>query len=43
VEFIGVPTDTLISLAEEICRVFEQESVLVKSYAEDKIFFVNAE
>lgn len=43
VEFIGVPTDTLINLAEEICKAFEQESVLVKSYTEDKIFFVNAD
>ena len=43
VEFIGVSTETLISIAEEICKVFEQESVLVKSYTEDKIFFVNAD
>lgn len=41
VEFLNISTDTLISIAEEICREFLQESVLVKCYEDNRIVFVN--
>lgn len=44
VEIIGVSDDTLIEIAEELCRVFNQETVLVKTYSEkNRIFFVNGD
>ena len=44
VEIIGVPDDTLIKIAEELCRAFNQETVLVKSYSErNRILFVNGD
>jgi hypothetical protein len=43
VEIVGVDTNTLIEIAEEICREFEQETVLVKDYNNKKILFVNGE
>lgn len=43
VEIVGVDTNTLIEIAEEICREFEQETVLVKDYNNRKILFVNGE
>lgn len=41
VEIVGVSTDKLIDVAEELCNLFEQESVLVKDYTTGKILFVN--
>lgn len=43
VELLGVDTKTLIKFAEEICRTFKQESVLVKDYANNKIYFVDGD
>lgn len=44
VEIIGVSEDTLIQIAEELCRAFDQETVLVKSYSErNRILFVNGD
>lgn len=44
VEIIGVSEDTLIEIAEELCRAFDQETVLVKSYsARNRIMFVNGD
>lgn len=43
VEIVGVDTNTLIEIAEEICREFEQETVLVKDYNNRKILFVNGD
>lgn len=44
VEIIGVSDDTLIEIAEELCREFDQETVLVKIYSErNRILFVNGE
>jgi hypothetical protein len=43
VEVVGIDTETLISLAEDICREFDQESVLVKDYNNKKILFVNGD
>ena len=43
VEVVGVTTDTLISLAEDICREFDQETVMVKDYNNKTILFVNGD
>lgn len=44
VEIIGVSDDTLITIAEELCRAFNQETVLVKTYSErNRILFVNGD
>ena len=43
VEVVGIDTETLISLAEDICREFGQESVMVKDYNNKKILFVNGD
>ena len=40
VELLNVSIDTIISFAEELCREFSQETVLVKLYGEDRILFV---
>ena len=41
VEIVGVPVDTLIDIATELAREFDQESVLVKDYSGGRIIFVN--
>ncbi len=41
VEMIGIETSQLISIAEEMCAEFQQESVLVKDYSSDRILLVN--
>ena len=43
VEIVGVSDDTLISIAEEICRKFDQETVLVKEYSNNRLLFVNGD
>lgn len=44
VEIIGVTDEVLIKIAEELCREFDQETVLVKTYSEkNRIFFVNGD
>lgn len=43
VEIIGVDTDKLISIAEELCNLFVQETVLVKDYTTGNIMFVNGD
>ena len=43
VEIVGIDFDTLISVAEDLCRDFIQQSVLVKSYDTGHIYFVNPE
>lgn len=40
VEVIGVDSDILQSIAEDVCLEFSQESVLVKDYQRDKIYIV---
>lgn len=40
-EIIGVKSDKLISIAEDICRDFNQESVLLKDNNNGRILFVN--
>lgn len=43
VEIIGVSDDVLIQIAEEICKQFDQETVLVKEYSNNRVLFVNGE
>ena len=43
VELIYTPIEEVIKVAEELCRQFDQESVLVKDYANNKILFVDGE
>lgn len=40
VELLNVSIDTIISFAEELCKEFSHEIVLVKLYGEDRILFV---
>lgn len=40
IEIIGINSYTLIQFAEEICKEFKQESVLVKDNTTNKIYFV---
>lgn len=39
-EVIGVDTNTLIKIAEELCESFDQESALVKDYSTGNVMFV---
>lgn len=43
VEIIGTGSNELLNIAEELCIMFLQESVLVKDYSTNKVFLVNAE
>ena len=44
VEIIGVSDEKLQKIAEEICRAFNQETVLVKTYfKKNRVFFVNSD
>ena len=38
VEIIGIDSDTLLKVAEDIAAEFDQETVLVKDYQEDRIY-----
>ena len=40
VEIIGITTDVLNKVAEDMAKEFRQETVLVKNYEEDKIYLV---
>ena len=40
IEIIGVPTDELIKIAEDLCSEFNQESVLLKNYNDNKVLFI---
>lgn len=39
-EVIGVDSSTLMAIAEDICKLFAQESVLVKDYTNNDVVFV---
>lgn len=39
-ELVGADIDTLISVAEDLCKEFNQELVLVKDYSSSRVFFV---
>lgn len=43
VEIIGINTDELNNIAEDLCIEFLQESVLIKNYNENRIYFIDAE
>lgn len=43
VEIIGIDSNELLNIAEELCIMFLQESVLVKDYSTGKVFLVSAE
>jgi len=44
VEIIGVSDDTLIEIGEELCRAFQQETVLIKTYSgKNRVMFVNGD
>lgn len=42
-EIIDVDLDTLIAVAEELCIMFLQESVLLKDYTSGRVMFIDAE
>lgn len=42
VEIVGVTLDDLITIAEDLCREFKQESVLLKDYSTGRIMFINS-
>lgn len=41
VEILGIDEETLFKFADELCEDFLQECVLVKSYKNNKIYFVD--
>jgi hypothetical protein len=41
VELIGITTDVLLDVAEKLCDDFKQQGVLVKSYENDGIWFID--
>jgi len=41
-EIIGVDTNEMINIAEELCKVFDQESVLLKDYSTNDIMLIGA-
>lgn len=43
VEIIGVDSETLKRIAEDICHEFNQETVLLKDYSDGSIYLMNAE
>jgi hypothetical protein len=43
IEILGVPVKILIELAEDLCREFKQEAVMLKDYANDRVLFIDAE
>lgn len=43
IEIIGVTTEILDKVAMDVCKEFNQESVLVKNYDDNKIYFIYAE
>lgn len=43
IEMIGITSEELISMAEDICRKFDQETVLVKDYITHSIMLVNSD
>jgi hypothetical protein len=40
VEIVGITSDVLNKVAEELAQEFKQETVLVKNYDENKIYLV---
>lgn len=40
IELLNVPSEVIVSFAEDLCEDFHQETVLVKLYGENRILFV---
>ena len=38
---VGVNTDGMVKIAEDICKEFQQESVLLKDFSTGRILFVD--
>lgn len=43
IEIVGITSQQLQNIAEDICKVFEQETVLVKDFITGKIYLCNRE
>lgn len=43
IEIVGVDFKTLLDIAEDLCKSFDQETVLVKTYNPQRVLFVNSE
>lgn len=43
VEIVGIKLDKLLAVAEDLCKEFDQETVLVKTYSPMRVLFVNSE
>ena len=41
VEIIGVSKNILVEIATDLCSMFKQESVLLKCYADDSLYFID--
>lgn len=41
VELAGISTDVLLDVAENLCNEFKQQSVLIKSYENNNIWFIS--
>ena len=41
-EIIGIDTNEMIEISEELCKVFDQESVLLKDYSTNDIMLISA-
>ena len=42
-EIIGIKTDELIKIAEELCEAFDQESVMLKDYSTGDVMLIKAD
>ena len=42
IELLNVPSEIIIKFAEDLCKEFYQETVLVKLYGENRILFVRS-
>lgn len=41
-EIIGIDTNEMIEISEELCKIFDQESVLLKDYSTNDIMLISA-
>lgn len=41
VDIVGISHDELLDIATELCRLFQQETVLVKDYSTQQVYLVN--
>ena len=43
IDLVGINTDKLLKIATKLCNLFTQESVLIKDYNTQKVYFVNGD